>query len=323
VANIALTSDCNRDCAYCFAATERRSGAGHMSVATFQKALDFLERSGIGEARLLGGEPTLHPEFPRLVEMALERGLRVRVFSNGVMPEPALGCLETHSPERVTVAINISPGDPGQNVALARLKDRVALSFNIHTPAFDPSFLLDLIREHGLSPRIRFGLAHPAADGSNRFLDPLRYQAVGRRLARFLETARAAGVDVSFDCGFVPCMFPPGFLDALGPAASAIGLCCSPILDILADGWVVSCFALASLAREPLPEIENAEALRGRFTARLAGYRRLGVFRECAACEVRQGGRCNGGCLAASIERLRPRPIAPIRAATVRERFRI
>jgi radical SAM protein with 4Fe4S-binding SPASM domain len=308
VANIALTTACNRDCAYCFAAAERRSGAGHMSVATFQKALDFLQRSGIGEARLLGGEPTLHPEFPRLVAMALERGLRVQVFSNGVMPEPALRCLESLPSERVTVAINISPGDAGQNDAMARLGNRVALSFN-HTPAFDPALLLELIREHGLSPRIRFGLSHPAADGSNRFLHPLRYQAVGTRLARFLEAARAAGVEISFDCGFVPCMFPPGFADALGPAASGIGWCCSPILDILPDGQVVSCFPLALLAREPLPEVENAEALRGRFTARLSGYRRLGVFRECASCEARQSGRCNGGCLAASMLRLRRGPI--------------
>ena len=310
MANISLTTACNRDCAYCFAAAERRSGAGHMSVGTFQKALDFLERSGIGEARLLGGEPTLHPEFPRLVELALERGLRVQVFSNGVMPEPALRCLESHPAERVTVAINTSPGDAGQQEAFARLGNRAALSFNINTPAFEPSLLLDLIRQHRISPRIRFGLAHPAADASNRFLHPLRYQAVGTRLARFLEAARAAAVEPSFDCGFVPCMFPPGFADALGPAAGGIGSCCSPILDILPDGCVVSCFPLALLAREPLPEVENAEALRGRFTARLSGYRRLGVFRECAACEARQSGRCNGGCLAASVERLRGGPIA-------------
>jgi hypothetical protein len=303
MANISLTTACNRDCAYCFAGAQRRSGVSHMSLETFEKALDFLQRSGIDEARLLGGEPTLHPEFPRFAEMALERGLRVRVFSNGLMPEPALRWLESHD---VAVLMNATAGDRRQARTLRRLGNRVTLGFNIYTPAFDPAFLLDLIREFGLAPSIRFGLAHPTADASNRFLHPIHYQAVGTRLARFHEEARAAGVEPSFDCGFVPCMFPPGFLDALGPAAGDIGTRCSPILDILPDGQVVACYPLAALAREPLPELDAAAALRSRFSERFSGYRRLGVFRECATCEVREGGRCNGGCLAASIERLRP-----------------
>ena len=303
MANIALTTACNRDCVYCFAGAQRRSGVSQMSIETFEKALDFLERSGIDEARLLGGEPTLHPEFPRFAEMALERGLRVRVFSNGLMPEPALRWLESHD---AAVLMNTTAGDRRQARTLGRLGNRVTLGFNIYTPAFDPAFLLDLIREHGLAPNIRFGLAHPAADGSNRFLHPVHYQIVGTRLARFHEEARAAGVESTFDCGFVPCMFPPGFLDALGPAAADIGTRCSPILDILPDGQVVSCYPLATLAREPLLEDETAAALRSRFSGRFSGYRRLGVFRECAACEVRESGRCNGGCLAASMQRLRP-----------------
>lgn len=302
MANISLTTACNRDCVYCFAGAQRRSGVSQMSLGTFERALDFLQRSGIDEARLLGGEPTLHPEFPRFAEMALERGLRVRVFSNGLMPEPALRWIESHD-----VAVLLNTNESGDvPPSLRRLGTRVTLGFNIYTPTFDPAFLLDLIREHGLAPSIRFGLAHPIASASNRFLHPVHYQAVGTRLARFHEEARAAGVELSFDCGFVPCMFPPGFLDALGPAAADIGTRCSPILDVLPDGQVVSCYPLATLAREPLPDRETAADLRGRFSETFSGYRRLGVFRECAACEVRQRTRCNGGCLSASIQRLRP-----------------
>ena len=305
MANISVTTACNRDCQYCFAGPERRSGAGHMSLRTFGRALDFLERSGIRDARLLGGEPTLHPEFPRLAELALGRGFRVRVFSNGLIPEPALRWMENQAQNRVAVLINVAPGDSRQTVAFRRLRERVTLGLNINTPTFDPSFLVDLIREYGLARRIRFGLAHPTADGSNRFLDPRQYRTVGARLARFQGTSRAAGVEPSFDCGFVPCMFPPDFPDVPG---ADIGTSCSPVLDILPDGQVVSCYPLAALAREPMPEGEIAGALRSRFTARFFAYRRLGVFRECAACERRESGRCFGGCLAASIQRLRTIP---------------
>jgi radical SAM protein with 4Fe4S-binding SPASM domain len=279
-----------------------------MSAETFEKALDFLARSGIEEARLLGGEPTLHPEFQRLAEMALRRGLRLRVFSNGRMPKAALEWLESQPEERVAVLINFAPDDPPPAETLRRLGKRVTLGLNLHTPTVDPSFLPGAVREYGVAPRVRLGLAHPMAEGGNRFLDPRHYRAVGRRVADFFEAAREAGVEASFDCGFVPCMFPRGFLEAMGTAAGDIGTQCSPVLDILPDGKVVPCYPLAALAREPLPDGETADALRARFTERFSSYRRLGVFRECTVCEVRENGGCNGGCLAASMQRLRTAP---------------
>ena len=75
---------------YCFAgaylATSRDQGAAFIDAAAFEQRLDFLERSGIPEARLIGGEPTLHPAFPDLVAAARSRGLRITVFSHGLMP---------------------------------------------------------------------------------------------------------------------------------------------------------------------------------------------------------------------------------------------
>ena len=44
-----------------------------MSRTTLSAALDLLERSGVTEARLMGGEPTLHPDFSSVVQMVLER----------------------------------------------------------------------------------------------------------------------------------------------------------------------------------------------------------------------------------------------------------
>ena len=315
MANISVTTACNRDCSYCFARGARRAAAGHMSAETFKKALDFLARSGIEDARLLGGEPTLHPDFARLAEMALGRGFRVRVFSNGRMPEAALEWLENQPEERVAVLINFAPDDPPSAATLRRLGKRANLGLNIDNPAVDPAFLLGAVREHGVVPHVRLGLAHPMAEGGNRFLDPRRYRAVGRRVAHFFEAARQAGVEAGCDCGFVPCMFPCGFLEAMGTAAGDIGTRCSPVLDILPDGQVVPCYPLAALAREPLPEGETADALRGRFSQRLSPYRRLGVFRECAVCEVREKGGCNGGCLAASMRRLRTTPLAALPCA--------
>lgn len=305
MANLSVTSLCNRDCSYCFARAALEP-AGHMTIEQFEGALDFLERSGVDQARLLGGEPTLHPDFPGLADRVLERGLRLLVFSNGLMPEAALRRLEETPTDRTGVLINIDAAQIGAVAGtLRRLGVRATLGLNISQPGFEPGFLLDLIREFGLSRCIRFGLAHPCVAAANRFLHPRYYRAVGQRLVDFARQAEAAGVELDFDCGFVPCMFPPGGLEALGKAGADVGMRCYPIPDVLPDGSVVSCYPLAALDREPLPREHDAAWLRGRFAARLASSRTLGIFPECADCKLRESSQCAGGCLAAALRRRR------------------
>jgi len=86
MANLCITTSCNRIVPIALLQAKDVESFIH-DFGDFDKALDFLLRSGIDQARLLGGEPTLHPEFVQLAESALRRGLRLLVFSNGLMPE--------------------------------------------------------------------------------------------------------------------------------------------------------------------------------------------------------------------------------------------
>ena len=119
MANLSLTTECNRHCRYCFARPVFRSqvtNAKHMPPEIFERALDFLKRSNIDQVRLLGGEPTLHPQFPQFVEKVKEHGLRLLVFSNGFIPEQALRCLEKTPVEQTTILINVAIPDPSHPV---------------------------------------------------------------------------------------------------------------------------------------------------------------------------------------------------------------
>jgi radical SAM protein with 4Fe4S-binding SPASM domain len=274
--------------------------------------MDFLVRSGIDQIRLLGGEPTLHPDFPAMVDKVMDRGLRLLVFSNGLMPEPALRSLEEIQVERVAVLINVSdpaespPGEQKQQFSVfRRLGARVIPGLNIHNPAAKFDFLLELIGKFGLAKRIRLGLAHPSLAGKNDFLHSRYYSNVGQRVVSFAKKAQAAAVDLDFDCGFVPCMFPMGGLDTLIKNNSEIGLRCNPILDVLPDGCVLSCYPLATVDRAPLPHNQDASWLRKYFEKKMKPWRSLGIFRECSACPIRKTGECVGGCLAAAMQRLR------------------
>jgi radical SAM protein with 4Fe4S-binding SPASM domain len=317
MANIALTTRCNRACEFCFATgalISHRSEHEFMPLDLFESALDFLARSNIPEARLLGGEPTVHPDFERIVDLVLARGLRVVIFSGGVMPERALRRLEQVPAGSLLALINVIPPDDKaprrplrQEEVLARLGSRVILGVTIDAPAVRLEYLLEWIDRYGLLRAVRLGIAHPTVGGSNSYLHPRCYSEAGRRVAGFGLLAQSAGVRVEFDCGWVPCMFPEGALGTLAKAAGDVGLRCNPILDLMPDGQVISCYPLAAHSTIALTPEQDAGRMRAEFSRRQHAERPFTLYRECETCKWRARGECTGGCLAASLMRLRRR----------------
>jgi len=320
MANLTISAVCNQHCSYCFTRDHlngSRASRNFLDVADFDARLDFLDRSNIDQARLLGGEPTLHPQFPELVERARARSKKITVFTNGLMPEEALACLEKLSPTECNVLVNVNePVEAGeatyerQLAAIHRLGKRASLGFNIYRVDFQPDFLLSLIGEAGCRPAIRLGLAHPCLSGDNQYIHPNQYVAIGQKIVSFARLAARAGVIVEFDCGFVRCMFSDEDLETLEAIGAGVGWRCNPILDVDIDGQVIHCYPLSGLGSLPLTPETDAPALRKAFESLTRSYRQAGVFQECSTCPFKRSGVCFGGCLAATIRRFRHTPFS-------------
>lgn len=82
---VEITSSCNLQCPMCFASSG--PGGKHLSFEECQRAIDRLvEVEGRPEVlQLSGGEPTIHPEFLRIVEYAVAQPIDVvMINSNGL-----------------------------------------------------------------------------------------------------------------------------------------------------------------------------------------------------------------------------------------------
>jgi hypothetical protein len=318
MANLTISSVCNLDCPYCFTQDHRegvRAGNGFVDMATFETWLDFVERSQIDQVRLLGGEPTLHPQFSQMVGLARARGKRVMVFSNGLMPEKALACLEELAPSECAVLVNVNePALEGERVqqrrqgSIRRLGERALLGFNIYRANFQPEFLLAIVGETGCQPVVRVGMAQPCLSGRNEHIRPSQYRFIGARIVRLARAAADRGIKLEFDCGFVRCMFTEGELETLQGLGTDVGWRCNPVLDVDMSGRVVHCYPLAGFASLPLTPEAEAAVLREAFEARTRPYRQAGVFRECSTCVWKDRGECRGGCLAVTMRRFRHTP---------------
>ena len=313
--NISLTLLCNRSCVYCFARSLIEN-LGHMPPDVFEEALVHLEHSGIGQARLLGGEPTIHPRFPHFLDMVEARNLDLLLFSNGRIPQKAMDRLARFPRDKLSILLNIHHPETETEASSKRIRqvaeyfgERVILGYNIDSPGSRFDFLLTMVQEFTLASQIRLGLAHPCRGAENRFLHPRHYRTVGTRIGAFARQALDQDIRLELDCGFVPCMFSEDDLDLIRESSGEIpGNRCNPLPDFLPDGRCIPCYPLAKVTHFPSGAQGRSDEIQAVLTKQLAEYRKAGIFASCACCALRHQGICTGGCLAAAMRRLRHGP---------------
>ena len=124
-----ITGKCQLECVHCYAESGPHGTHGAMRRDDWVRVLDQAAELDVAMVQFIGGEPTLHPDLPVLVEHAVDRGLAVEVFSNLV-----------HVPERlwtvfarpgVRLACSYYSDDPHQHAAITRRSSHARTRANI------------------------------------------------------------------------------------------------------------------------------------------------------------------------------------------------
>ncbi len=316
--NLIITNTCNRACPYCFARsrvnlsdTQTGPTTQHISLDNYEKYLRFLESSKISLLKLLGGEPTLHPEFLEIVSRAHQRGFETLVFTNGLWPrgiQDAIRSVPT-AEWKLKFLFNVNEPNLQTTAQLAHAKESMRIAglqgscgFNIYREEFDLQFIPDLIDETGLDRGLRLGLASPIVGTVNSFLDGKSFKAIGVRLVEQLSKLEKRNVLGSFDCGFPLCMFAEESLGKLVLNSRGFQSVCSYPIDVGTDLTAWPCFPLSDCENVRILNFQNEAELRAHYTSRLSGIRRMGIYEECLTCKFIERGQCCGGCVARTIK---------------------
>jgi len=320
VSNVVISRVCNLSCPYCFASDYLESmsgkpGEAFITLDDFKAKLAFLKRSEIHDLRLIGGEPTLHPEFCELVSLGISQGFHILVFTHGLLSDATCDFLAGLTNKDCSLLINMNSQSKARGSyqtlhekrvsVLKRLNHMATPGFNIYSPDFDLLPIFKAIETTGCHPVIRLGLANPMLNGKNTFLHPKTYRFVGEKIAAYAELCRRSGVHFEFDCGFVRCMFSDDDIEKLTESGTHPQFVCSPILDLDIGNRVFYCFSLADQYIMALSPNLDALAMRKMLTEQSHLYRTAGIYPTCSSCEFKQAGTCSGGCLATTIRRFR------------------
>ena len=84
--NIMLTYRCNLSCPYCFANEFVNKQSTDITFENFQSAVRFITKDGPAFLGLIGGEPTLHKDFKRILTAIIEdRKIKeCTIYTNGL-----------------------------------------------------------------------------------------------------------------------------------------------------------------------------------------------------------------------------------------------
>jgi coproporphyrinogen III oxidase-like Fe-S oxidoreductase len=315
MANLIITGYCNRNCSYCFASGVRNSDSfkkNEMSLSHFIQNMGLLKNSEVNELRLLGGEPSLHPEFLSFIRHGLDEGFNIHVFSNGLVRKDILSEIAMLPDDKIKFCINsIEPSNSSndfikQEKTLAVLGKKAGLGVNIYHAGQNLNYLIPLIEQHKLSPEIRLGIAHPIVPPDNQYLQPKFYRVIGNQLVQLINDASRKNIRLNFDCGFVPCMFPEEVKNTIKEHFKDIGRRCNPLPDILWDRHAISCFPLIdAIGIIDLNEYRNTKEIISVFLEKLKPFQSTGIFPHCAKCELFNTRECFGGCRAYVINRFK------------------
>ncbi len=301
--NIFLTYRCNLACPYCFARGLADLYPPALGRADFSRLLAWLESYSVRGVALLGGEPTLHPDLPRMLTALHDRGIMTALFTNGLFP-PALREVLARTVTNFVVNFNdrslFSDGQASlfhTNLAYLREKDcRLAFSKNFSADYPDYDELLAACGEYGVS-HVRYDISRPDYRQGNVYYDMEKTRAVAGTVAAFARECAARGIRTGLDCCIPLCYFAPEDREWLQAHATKFSGICHPSLDIHPDLSVSYCLPLRGVNAADCTAFPGEDALLRHFAGLVKDTRFKQRFAGCGTCENYRK-RCQAGCMA-------------------------
>lgn len=278
----------------------------------FEWLLDFLKRSGENQVRLIGGEPTLHPQF---IKFVLKQTFtpwieNIHVFTNGTFDEDILQILFLQSYHKsVSLLVNynklpkVLDNKIKRNLDILSKKKEIKLTIgiNIYDPKQDFDYFIETQRMFGIK-NIRWTIVSPyiKLKDENSEVDMFKhFKYILPQQERFLYQQQEQGLETHPDCNTIPtCLHTDKFLrdmQILNPS-NIEHRGCEPVIDVLSDMTQIRCFMFSDFPVD-IKQFETVQEVREYFKKtidqKLDGF----IYKKsCEYCQFYQKYRTSCGC---------------------------
>jgi len=312
-----LTEGCNLACRHCWMGPRFDATGNHyptLPVELFETAIREAKPLGLSGVKLTGGEPLLHPNFTRLLEIVRREELTLTIETNGLLCTPELAAEIAKSSDRfVSVSIDGTDaathewvrGVPGAfeaarqavcNLVAVGIRPQVIFTV-MRSNAGQVDAIVHMAEELGAAS-LKFNVVQPTARG-----EKLHEAQETLNIADLIKLGRHVEQELAPKTRLKLFFHYPHAFRALKRIANGVGCgACGifGILGVLANGHYALCgigeqmpdLVFGEIGKARLEEVwrENAilKALREGLPERLEGV--------CSRCLMKR--RCLGSCVA-------------------------
>ena len=319
--NIMLTYRCNLSCSYCFANEFVNSKATDISFTAFQKAIDFLTTSDNHHIGLIGGEPTIHPQFSEMLKYieGCEKIEGATIYTNGIIMGDFADLFKN---SKFSLLVNCnSPKDIGKAQfdrlckSLDRLfecpnaKQRINFGVNLYSNDFVYSYIISLLERYDLH-KVRISVTVPNTDNlkSNDALDYLKSRK--QYVYDFLQECDRHLIVPYYDCNVLPsCVWNDDEANWMKEyikkyrvrKTNLVGQhsFCQPVIDILPTLQAVRCFGFSDYLKVDISEFRSLDDLRKYYINKIDvfAFHVCAKSNQCKKCYYRDVQQCAVGCM--------------------------
>lgn len=100
------TLKCNFNCTFCF--NRGISSKTEITIDDFERRVSVLSALGVKEIDILGGEPTLHPELGRIIEIIYRNHIKTTLSTNGSHVDILKKVLSEYNNGLITVGVSVN-----------------------------------------------------------------------------------------------------------------------------------------------------------------------------------------------------------------------
>jgi organic radical activating enzyme len=331
MSNIILTHACNKGCSYCFAKEIRDSHTRAELPSSINMTLEMLgsiidkhltnqQNNQPPMIKLLGGEPTLHPQFENILSMCYERKIGITLVSNFLFSKEKrdiiLKFLKTRAISFLVNSTELDQKDrmdvfkENYNTIYKYLYERNAesnvscgITLDPDTPIEEYVKYIDFLKSNLVAiENMRVSLAFPGGSDKKGNFFFLKNTKVGDSLVFITKKLMDENIPANLDCINFPCMyetkeeakFVRKFLH--GSEKHVCGLGPGPT-DYMPDGSAIYCYPNANVSVDTTKFKSDAaiqEALRMKYQIARST---ISLPKECQGCKYLGGNECEGPCV--------------------------
>ncbi len=301
--NIFITYRCNLSCSYCFASELRSEYPEDMKAEQFGKLLEWMSAVSLPAAAFIGGEPTLHPRLPEMIEQTVEAGVTAVLFTNGLFPRELVDRLAPLVSNFVVNYNDPSLYTPEQSEklhgTLSRLRElgaRVTFSKNFSRQYREYEYLLKGCERYGVKS-VRYDISRPSISGTNDHFAQSDTRQIISHIVNFVKACESQGVRTGLDCSVRLCDLKDEDRSYLERVSMKFSGVCHPSIDIHPDLSASYCLPMRDISVPDVTGFASQDALMWHFAKTVRSIRQTNVSQDCFDCKDFMR-RCQGGCMA-------------------------